>query len=180
MVTGTIRCSAVSAQTISAVAPATTSLSPGGGTSNDALDGGADRDTADYARSPVSGGSTGVTVNLGTIGDGAVGGSGDQNTVAAGFDDLVGIESIRGSFYNDTLTGDGSANFIFGWAGDDVISGLGGNDALSGGDGNDSLSGGDGNDQFHGGNGTDTCDGGNDTDDFASDEGTCETELNAP
>lgn len=155
-------------------------LSPGGGTSNDAIDGGADRDTVDYARSPVSGASTGVTVNLGTVGDGAVGGAGDQNTVAAGSDDLVGIESILGSFYDDTLTGDTSNNFFFGWGGNDIISGLAGNDALSGGDGNDSLSGGDGSDQFYGAAGTDTCDGGNDVDDFASDEGTCETELNAP
>ena len=151
------------------------SLSPGGNTANDALDGGSGRDVADYGRSP-----SGVTVDLATVGDGAIGGSGDQDTVSAGFDDVLGIESLRGSTGNDTLRGNSDGNFIFGWNGDDLIEGRDGNDTLSGGAGNDTLNGENGSDQFHGGADTDTCDGGPDSDDFANDEGTCETELNSP
>ena len=60
------------------------SLSPGGQAVNDALDGGPGRDTADYGRSPVGTSNQGVTVDLAIVGDGSVGGSGDQDTTVAG------------------------------------------------------------------------------------------------
>jgi Ca2+-binding RTX toxin-like protein len=152
-------------------------LSPGGGAFADALDGGGGVDTADYGRTA---GPTGVTVDLAIVGNGSTDATGNQDTISAGSDDLVGVEYLRGSFYNDTLRGDGVDNFIFGWGGDDLIEGRDGNDALSGGDGDDTLNGGEGSDKFHGGDGTDTCDGGNGTDDFTVDEGTCETETGTP
>ncbi|MGL4634415.1 MAG: cadherin domain-containing protein, partial [Beijerinckiaceae bacterium] len=78
-------------------------------------------------------------------------------------DRLIGIERIFATAYNDTLTGDGQANFLFGSAGNDSIVGGGGNDTLTGeGDpsglttGNDTITGGAGNDSIDGGNGTDT------------------------
>ena len=148
------------------------SLSPGGGTSDDAIDGGAGRDTGDYGRSP-----TAVTVDLATVGNGSTDPTGNQNTVGAGSDDVTGVESLRGSNFDDTLRGDGNDNFIFGWGGVDLIEGRAGNDALSGGAGNDTLNGEAGNDVFHGGADTDDCNGGADTDDFSQDEGTCETET---
>ncbi|OWJ66199.1 calcium-binding protein [Inquilinus limosus] len=100
----------------------------------DVLDGGAGtQDMADYIFS-----SAGVTVNLAT--HAASGGD------AAG-DTLSNIEWLRGSEFDDGLTGDGSAN---------RLSGLGGADLLDGGDGNDQLIGGGGADALFGGAGFDT------------------------
>ncbi len=57
---------------------------------------------------------------------------------------LNNIEHLASGSGNDTLTGDGEANWLFGRDGDDVLSGEAGNDALIGGAGNDTLSGGEG------------------------------------
>jgi Ca2+-binding RTX toxin-like protein len=86
-----------------------------GGLGNDTLNGGNGWDVADYA-----GAGAAVTVSLaaGTASGGA------------GSDTLSGIEEIRGSTYNDTLTGD---------AADNILRGGGGIDTLNGGDGADSL-----------------------------------------
>ncbi len=92
-----------------------------GGLGNDTIDGGANAggfDIASYA------GATGpVSVSLAI--------SGLQNTGSAGFDNLSNIEGLKGSNYNDTLTGD---------AGDNLIEGGAGNDALDGGLGTDTVS----------------------------------------
>ena len=58
---------------------------------------------------------------------------------------------------NDTLSGGGGADFIYGGPGNDDISGKGGADDLYGGEGRDSLNGGYGKDFLHGGPGKDTC-----------------------
>lgn len=86
-----------------------------GGLGNDTLNGGAGRDTADYTNA-----SAGVTVNLAT----------GLATGGAGSDTLTGIEDIRGSTFNDILTGDGNANIVRGGGGTDVLNGGGGNDQL--------------------------------------------------
>ncbi|MBJ7485091.1 M10 family metallopeptidase C-terminal domain-containing protein, partial [Brevundimonas sp.] len=86
-----------------------------GGLGNDTLNGGAGTDTASYA-----GATAAVTVNLAT---GVASGG-------AGSDTLSGIENIRGSTYDDTLTGDANANIIRGEGGIDVLNGGGGNDQL--------------------------------------------------
>ena len=63
--------------------------------------------------------------------------------VEAEGDDLFGIEDIVGSkAHGDMLTGDGSANHIWGLGGADSINGGLGNDTLEGGKGNDTLDGG--------------------------------------
>ncbi len=67
---------------------------------------------------------------------------------AAG-DRLVRIEKVRGSSFDDTLTGNSGAN---------ELDGRGGNDILDGGTGNDIISGGAGTDTLIGGLGIDTLD----------------------
>ena len=42
-----------------------------------------------------------------------------QNTVGAGTDTLFNFENLTGSAFNDTLTGNGSANILSGLAGND-------------------------------------------------------------
>ena len=128
---------------------------------NDTMIGGNGIDTADYSAS-----SDGITANLST----GVGGSTLPITGSgAGTDVIMGIESLIGSPFDDSLTGDDGANSIFGLGGNDSIFGLGGNDTLNGGDGNDTVFGGDGNDTLIGGAGDDSLVGGNgiDTADYS-------------
>ena len=95
----------------------------------DVLLGGAGRDWVDYSvyRSAVS-------VDL----DGAVGDDG-----LPGEHDTVGtdVEDLAGTDFNDRLVGNGAANEIHGYAGDDVIYGGGGNDHLYGWEGRNQLHG---------------------------------------
>ncbi len=85
----------------------------------DMLDGGAGMDTADYA-----GSNAGVMVSLDTgIG---VGGHAEG-------DELEGIENLKGSDVNDTLTGNTGDNFLDGADGDDYLNGGAGGDSLVGG-----------------------------------------------
>ena len=58
----------------------------------------------------------------------------------------LGMEGLRGSTYDDRLTGDAAANTLQGIAGDDHLLGGNGNDTLEGGAGADTLNGGGGND----------------------------------
>ena len=69
---------------------------------------------------------------------------------------IQNFENVIGSLYNDTITGNSSANVLSGAAGNDSLFGLDGNDSLSGGDGDDYLDGGFGFDTINGGNGNDT------------------------
>ncbi len=57
---------------------------------------------------------------------------------------------LFGGAGNDVLTGGSGADMLFGQAGNDVLLGKGGNDLLFGGDGNDVETGGDGDDQVFG------------------------------
>ena len=91
-------------------------LSGGGG--NDGLDGAGGTDTASYANAAV-----GVTVSLLL--------AGAQNTIGAGIDTLSNFESLRGSNFNDILTGNGGTNILNGGAGNDVLNGDAGSDTAS-------------------------------------------------
>src|SRR5205085_2277991 len=67
-----------------------------------------------------------------------------QNTGAAGTDTLAEFENLQGSAFNDTLSGDATANTVSGGAGDDTLA-TGGNaggtvDLLDGGTGSDTAS----------------------------------------
>jgi Ca2+-binding RTX toxin-like protein len=106
-------------------------------TGADTINGGAGFDTI-----VLTGATAGVRVNLDAP---------NHNTNIATGQIYLSIEGIIGSYYSDTLTGNGDAN---------RIEGLDGNDKLTGGAGNDSLFGGNGNDTLLGGLGADVLDGG--------------------
>ena len=134
-----------------------------GGMGNDTIDGGGGvLDVVDYRNSEA-----GVTVDLfaGTASDGF-----------GGTDTLSNLEGVRGSEFNDTITGSIGADRISGQSGDDVINGGAGNDIIYGDDkgsqadlfdgafgesvsfdsGNDTIDGGTGADVMYGGLGNDT------------------------
>ena len=75
-------------------------------------------------------------------------------------DELVNIEGVLGTGYNDILTGGSADNVIFGEGGDDQIEGNAGDDVLSGGAGKDVIVGGEGDDRIIGGAGDDILVGG--------------------
>ena len=89
-----------------------------GGADNDILDGGAGADNVSYASA-----SAGVTVNLGL--------TAAQNTVGGGIDTLGNLENLRGSNFNDTLTGNAGSNIIIGGLGNDILNGGAGIDTVS-------------------------------------------------
>jgi Ca2+-binding RTX toxin-like protein len=105
-----------------------------GGLGVNTLDGGAGSNTASYA---TAGAAVAVALKAGA-----------QKTGGAGTDTLVHIESLIGSKFNDTLTGDAHANKLTGGAGNDTLVGGGGNDTLTGGAGADRLTGGAGDVNF--------------------------------
>ncbi|WP_374383474.1 hypothetical protein [Dongia sp.] len=95
-----------------------------GGKGADFIDGGMGRDFVDYR------GSTAVNVDLARATQ--IGGhaQGDQ---------LISIENIRGTSFNDILTGTTGGNELLGDEGNDVIDGGGGNDILKGMNGDDTV-----------------------------------------
>ncbi|MFC7378808.1 Ig-like domain-containing protein [Brevundimonas sp. GCM10030266] len=87
---------------------------------NDTLNGGDGSDTADYSQS-----AWGVRVRLDsrvTLDDGE-----------GGRDELVSIENITGSSFNDLIVGDAGANILIGGLGSDVLMGGDGDDIIMGG-----------------------------------------------
>lgn len=97
-----------------------------GGLGNDVLNGGAGIDTVSYASATAA-----VTINLAL--------TTAQNTVGAGTDTLSNFENIFASAFNDTLTGNSSANTINDGAGNDLIVGGLSADTLTGGLGADTF-----------------------------------------
>jgi len=109
-----------------------------GGKGADALNGGEGFDIVSYQTS-----TQGVLIDLRTkLPNSVISGTGDAEG-----DQLIDIEQINGSNYDDTLIGDSDRN---------ILGGLDGNDQLTGGDGNDVLIGGAGADTLDGGNGIDS------------------------
>jgi Ca2+-binding RTX toxin-like protein len=102
-----------------------------GGAGDDALDGGDGIDWADYS---TANGGTGATVSLAELGAQFVG-------VGAGLgtDTLANIENLRGTAFDDVLTGNSGDNRLEGGAGHDVLTGGFGNDQLVGGLGDDTF-----------------------------------------
>jgi Ca2+-binding RTX toxin-like protein len=102
-----------------------------GGSGDDSLIGGAGIDLAHFR-------TTGsVTVDLGI-------GTSSSSTVHN--DNLTGIENVLGADGDDSILGDGLANMLDGWIGNDTLSAGGGDDTVNGGFGDDNLDGGVGND----------------------------------
>ncbi|KAB1085063.1 calcium-binding protein [Neorhizobium galegae] len=100
-----------------------------GGAGNDTIDGGAGNNTLTYINA-----TAGITMSLVT--------STAQVTGGAGTDTVTNFVHLTGSSFNDTLTGNNSANIIQGGEGDDAIDGGIGNDTIDGGNGNDIIDGG--------------------------------------
>lgn len=86
-----------------------------GGLGDDTLSGGNGWDIADY-----TGAGAAVTVSLAS----------GNATGGAGNDTLSLMEEVRGSIFDDTLTGDGLANVLRGGGGIDTLNGGGGDDRL--------------------------------------------------
>lgn len=123
-----------------------------GDAGNDSFDGGSGSDIVSYATSKV-----GIALDLT---------DGMNSTGDAAGDTFTSIERINGSFFNDSMRGDGAENRLFGLSGNDTLMGEGGDDWLYGSSGEDILMGGDGTDRFFGGNDADTMTGGGDRDIF--------------
>jgi len=124
-----------------------------GGTGDDYMDAGTGRDAASYADA-----GSAVTVSLLV--------TTAQNTGGGGTDTLLGVESLIGSRFADTLTGNSTHNMLEGGDGDDTLDGGLRNDTLTGGAGDDLLLGGGWNDILTGGFGQDTLAGGQGSDQF--------------
>jgi Ca2+-binding RTX toxin-like protein len=118
----------------------------------DTLDGSLGLDTASYADSPA-----GVTVFL--IWGSASGGDAEG-------DQLISIENLYGSEYDDSLFGDNGVNVLQGAGGNDTLFGFDDADLLDGGFGHDLLNAGGGDDTLTGGSGGDTLVGGFGADTF--------------
>ncbi|MEX0339508.1 MAG: calcium-binding protein [Arenibacterium sp.] len=73
---------------------------------------------------------------------------------------LKGIENLKGTKLDDTLTGNNKKNNLDGGRGDDTLNGKGGRDSLKGGKGQDMLNGDGGNDTLKGQGGADVLNGG--------------------
>ena len=138
-----------------------------GGAGDDTIDGGADdglapsdgllADVADYR-----GSLSGVTVDLGT---------GVANDGFGAVDALVNIETVFGSEYADTLTGNADGNVLAGFDGSDTIYGGDGNDLLVGDAGDDFLFGEAGDDLIVAGEGSDRINGGAGNDSLSGEDG---------
>lgn len=81
--------------------------------------------------------TAGVTVVFTGSGSGTAAGN-----ASVGTDTFTLVNSINGSAFGDSITGDNTNNVFDGGAGDDTISGGGGSDTITGGAGNDTIDGG--------------------------------------
>jgi Ca2+-binding RTX toxin-like protein len=115
-----------------------------GGTGSDYFDGGAGIDIVSFE--DVNGGSGDAGVSVVATYDGVS----TTYSVTAGtdVDTVVNVEQVRGSNFNDTMTGGAGDDYLVGLWGDDTISGGGGNDTLYGSVEADYLTGGAGADTF--------------------------------
>jgi Ca2+-binding RTX toxin-like protein len=87
---------------------------------------GSGRDTVSFEET-----DSGVSVSLAQVGIQAV--------RAGHIVELVSIENLFGSNFNDVLTGSASSNVLFGGEGDDTLNGGGGEDLINGGEGTDTA-----------------------------------------
>ncbi|WP_309603204.1 calcium-binding protein, partial [Sphingomonas sp.] len=110
-----------------------------GGSGNDTLDGGSGFDRVSFFPTGSDTVISGVTVSLLL--------QGVAQDTGQGLDTLIGVESLSGTPFNDSLTGDANINWLIsadfdGAGGDDQLYGLGGNDLLEVAAGNHILDGG--------------------------------------
>jgi Ca2+-binding RTX toxin-like protein len=142
-----------------------------GGAGNDTIIGNSNgTDYVDYRDDSEFNGGGAVTVDLAN--ETATDGFGDTDT-------LIDIEQVRGSIFDDSLTGDSEANELDGDDGNDTLNGGDGNDTLIGGGGDDVLNGGAGDDFILPGTGSDQVNGGSGFDTVAYDDGSLSAGINA-
>ncbi len=125
-----------------------------GGAGKDVLNGGSGHDVASYINSPDA-----VRIHMGTSFPYDADPSNPVEGDSIG-DTFIEIEQVNGSLYDDMITGDGNANDLYGYNGNDKLFGSVGADNLFGMEGNDYLEGGPGEDTVEGGAGDDTIMGG--------------------
>lgn len=142
-------------------------IMPGAG--SDYVDGGTGTDTVDYTDEPTglyirhyNGFSTPIANQA--LGWTALIAAINNDTIE--HDDLVGIENVIGSPYDDVVAGTNGPNTIWGRNGDDYLSGHNDNDILYGENGKDQLLGGAGTDTLAGGPDEDILKGNADADEF--------------
>ncbi|MBN1604604.1 MAG: hypothetical protein JW915_23550, partial [Chitinispirillaceae bacterium] len=119
-----------------------------GGSAVDTLVGGDGSDTADYS---------GLYNNVGAIVNLSAGRADDDGNGSV--DTLTGFENVKGSDFDDTITGNNGNNIIIGLGGNDYIDALGGDDLIYGNAGDDTIIGGEGDDFIDGGAGSDSLNG---------------------
>ena len=118
----------------------------------DQIDGGADTDTVSFANlaaDGVAGAFDGVIVDLDVNSAGANGTPGQDGAIidappAAGGQpvngvNLVDIENVIGSDFNDGIFGNNEVNVLEAGGGNDILHGFAGDDFLAGGDGTDTV-----------------------------------------
>ena len=94
-----------------------------GGVGGDVMNGGAETDGTSYLTSFGA-------VHIDLLFNGATGGDADG-------DQLIDMEDVQGTMFDDVLFGNNSANRLDGWYGNDTLEGRGGTDILEGGEGDD-------------------------------------------
>jgi Ca2+-binding RTX toxin-like protein len=131
-----------------------------GGSGSDYIVGGTNGSVGDTVSFVNSRAAVVVTIFEAGVAGNRIGSGVGTGTDEGNGDDFREIENIRGSNFDDILTGDNLAN---------AINGLNGLDRLNGGAGHDSLAGGAGSDVLNGGANNDTLDGGTQADTFVYD-----------
>jgi Ca2+-binding RTX toxin-like protein len=91
----------------------------------DLLEGGADRDNANWANF-----GSAVAIDLATQGAGLVGGAGQPSCAGGTLTSLNGIEDIEGTSLGDVMVGDAGANQLLGRPGPDTYHAGDGNDSI--------------------------------------------------
>lgn len=94
-------------------------------------------------------------------------------------DQLIRIENVVGTNYNDVLSGNGQNNDLTGGTGDDFIDGRAGSDRIDAGAGDDTVNGGIGAETVYGGDGDDVVSGGSGFDLIHGDDGDDQLSGNA-
>lgn len=134
-----------------------------GNAGNDTINGGTNGDNrVSYNNEHYDGGANGITADL--VAGSATDTHGDTDT-------LININQLRGSIYDDMITGSNGNDWLDGHNGNDVLNAGKGDDYVSGEEGNDEISGSGGNDTIDGGAGDDTLKGGREEDSIDGGEG---------
>ncbi len=96
----------------------------------DLLDGGPDRDNANWANFDPEGSGSGISIDMEGGHAGLVGSAGEPACPSGPLTTLSGLEDIEGTSYDDTLAGDAGDNQLLGRPGHDSYFAAAGNDSI--------------------------------------------------